>query len=183
MDCQKAQWRGMRSLWRGGLAMPERRSAAHAGAQLDWVNMAHGEGVGARQGHGQPAPRGGGYLDECTPDQLWEEAKFRELAEMGLPQVWLDVARDIGYDAFMRMWRRLDAAVELRDEAESMIEVKLRRYSSFQRFQRNRFIETLVALGVSGDEIRERVTRAIGEKLSISHIRRLSKRLRHRVQK
>ena len=162
--------------------MPERRSAAHAGAQLDWVDLAHGEGVGARQGHGQPTAGGGGYLGECIPPQLWEDAKFRELADMGLPQVWLDVAREIGYDNFMRMWRMLDAAVALRSESESMIEVHLRRYTSFQRFQRNRFIETLAAMGLSWGEIRARVKRDIGEELSKSHITRLSKRARLRVR-
>jgi len=154
--------------------MHEMRNASPAGAQIDWVNDAAMEGVGARQGHDQPLAGGGGYLDECTPAQLWTDAKFRELADMGLPQVWLDVAQDLGYDAFMRMWRRLDAAVELRSDTESMIEVQLRRYSSFQRYQRNRFIESLAGTGLSVKEIRERVSQEIGEKLSPKHIRRLA---------
>lgn len=162
--------------------MHETRSAAPAGTQLDWVNDEATQGVGARHGHGLPAPGGGGYLDECTPSQLWEEARLRELAEMGLPQVWLDVARQIGYDPFMRMWRVLDSAVELRSEADSMILVQMRRYASFQRFQRNRFIESLVDMGFSGVEIRDSVNREIGEQLSLSHIHRLAKRLRHRVR-
>ena len=162
--------------------MHETRSAAPAGTQLDWVNAEATQGVGARHGHGLPAPGGGGYLHECTPSQLWEEARLRELAEMGLPQVWLDVARQIGYDPFMRMWRVLDSAVELRSEADSMILVQMRRYASFQRFQRNRFIESLVDMGFSGGEIRDRVNREIGEQLRLSHIHRLAKRLRHRVR-
>ena len=162
--------------------MHETRSAEPAGAQLDWVDLAREQGVGARQRHAQPTAGGGGYLDECTPSQLWEDAKFRELADMGLPQVWLDVSREIGYDAFMRMWRVLDSAVELRSDAESMILVQMRRYASFQRFQRNRFIESLVAMGFSGGEIRDRVKNEIGEQLSLSHIHRMAKRLRHRVK-
>ncbi len=162
--------------------MHETRSAEPAGAQLDWVDLAREQGVGARQRHAQPTAGGGGYLDECTPSQLWEEARLRELAEMGLPQVWLDVAHEIGYEAFMRMWRVLDSAVELRSDAESMILVQMRRYASFQRFQRNRFIESLVAMGFSGAEIRERVKNELGEQLSLSHIHRMAKRLRHRVK-
>lgn len=158
--------------------MHEPRSGMHAGAQLDWVEEATGQGVGARQGGEGARPGGGGYLDECTPSQLWEKARLRELAEMGLPQVWLEVAHDLGYDAFMRMWRRLDAAVELRSEAESMIEVKLRRYGSFQRYQRNRFIETLVDMGLDTKAIRERVKRDLDEELSIRHIERLTVRRR-----
>lgn len=162
--------------------MHESRSAAHAGAQLDWVDLAREEGVGARQGHAQPTAGGGGYLDECTPSQLWEEARLRELAEMGMPQVWLDVAREIGYEPFMRMWRVLDSAVEMRSESESMIEVQLRRFSSFQRYQRNRFIEALVNMGLSTTEIQNRVKRELGEELSVRHLVRLAARGRGRIQ-
>ncbi|MBV7454345.1 hypothetical protein KW843_07670 [Acidovorax sp. sif1233] len=168
--------------------MHETRSAGPAGAQQDWIDGYHNcesvsiaQGVGARQCESFAPGEGGGYLGECTPSQLWEDAKFRELDRMGLPQVWLDVARDIGYDAFMTMWRRLDSAIELRSEAESMIEVKLRRYASFQRYQRNRFIETLVSMGCSSQEIRARVRTNIGEELSLHHIRRLVKQLRTTV--
>lgn len=158
--------------------MNENRSAATAGAQLDWVDGLAVQGVGARHRHDHAPQGGGGYLDECTAPELWQEAKFRELSDMGLPQVWLEVAHDIGYDAFMLMWRRLDAAVEMRSDTESMIEVQLRRYSSFQRYQRNRFIESLVDMGLSYREIHARVTNEIGEELSQSHIRRLAMRRR-----
>ena len=158
--------------------MDETRSATHAQTQIDWVNGLAMQGVGARHRHDHAPQGGGGYLDECTSPELWQEAKFRELSDMGLPQVWLEVAHDIGYDAFMLMWRRLDAAVEMRSDTESMIEVQLRRYSSFQRYQRNRFIESLVDMGLSYREIHARVTKEIGEELSQSHIRRLAMRRR-----
>lgn len=155
--------------------MNETRSAALAGAQLDWVNDEAMQGVGARHRHDLGPGGGGGYLDECISAELWEDAKFRELAAMGLPQVWLDVAHDIGYDAFMRVWRRLDAASELLSDGESMIEVQLRRYASFQRYQRNRFIEALVDLGMEGPAIRDRVAREIGDNLSLRHIQRIAR--------
>lgn len=165
----------MPSLWHGGQNMHEMRSEAPAGAQADWVNEAAMQGVGAWHGHDPATAGGGGYLDECTPLQLWDDAKFRELAAMGLPQVWLDVARDIGYEAFMRVWRRLDAATELLSDSESMIEVKLRRHASFQRFQRNRFIEALVDMGLQASEIRDRVARDIGDNLTLRHIQRIAR--------
>lgn len=161
--------------------MHERRSGAHAGAQVDWVGHADVQGVGARHCESLAPTGGGGYLDECTPPELWEDAKFRELADMGLPSVWLEVAHDLGYEPFMRMWRRLDAAIEMRSDTESMIEVQLRRYSSFQRYQRNRFIEALVAMGVGTREIRDRVQKDLGEDLSHTHIRRLAARRRVRA--
>lgn len=152
--------------------------------QIDWVDQVHGptvvpaqQGVGARQGQGKASRRGGGYLHECTTPQVWEEAKIRELADMGMPSVWLAVAHEVGYDRFMAMWRILDAAVELRSDSDSMIEVKLRRFSSFQRYQRNRFIESLAPF-LDNRQIRDRVKADLGEKLTVHHVGRLAKRRR-----
>jgi len=100
---------------------------------------------------------------------------------MGLPSVWIEVARCIGYDDFMAMWAILDRSVQLRSEAESMIEVQLRRLSSYHRYQRNRFIESLVATGFGDREIREMVKVQLGEKLSLSHISRLAGRRKVRA--
>lgn len=161
--------------------MTEMRSAERAGAQLDWVGHDQEHGVGARQARPRPSRRGGGYLHECTGPEVWEEAKIRELAAMGLPEVWLAVAREIGYDRFMAVWRILDAAIELRSDSDSMIEVQLRRFSSFRRYQRNRFIEALASLGATDKEIRGRVKRELGEDLSLSHIYRLASRRRVRA--
>lgn len=155
----------------------EKRSVMRAEQQLDWVGFDQVQGVGARQAGGAPPPGGGGYLHECTPPQLFAEARFRELGEMGLPAVWLRVAREIGYERFMAMWRILDASIELRSESDSMIEVQLRRYASFQRFQRNRFIEALSQF-LTPAEIRARVKVELGENLSLHHVRRLANRRR-----
>lgn len=163
------------------MAKPEVRSEWHAGMQIDWVGDVPANGVGARQAGPRLRPRGGGYLNECTTSGLWEEAKFRELAVMGLPGVWLAVAREVGYDKFMAMWRILDAAVEIRSDSDSMIEVQLRRFGSFRRFQRNRFIEALANLGCTDKEIRARVRRELGEELSLSHISRLASARRVRA--
>lgn len=154
--------------------MTETRSAETAHGQLDWVEQATGQGVGARQGTPARPGRGGGYLDECMPSQLSSDARFRELEEMGLPGIWLTLAHAIGYDHFMTMWRVLDAAQEMHSESGSMIELQMRRYSSFKRYQRNRFVETLVDMGLSDTAIKERLRCELGEELSISHIGRLT---------
>jgi hypothetical protein len=93
---------------------------------------------------------------------------------MGLPGIWLTLAHAIGYDHFMTMWRVLDAAQEMHSESGSMIELQMRRYSSFKRYQRNRFVETLVDMGLSDTAIKERLRCELGEELSISHIGRLT---------
>ena len=160
--------------------MTETRSPARAGVQVDWVGDVPAHGVGGRQGRARPRRGGGGYLDECTPAELFERAKIRELADMGMPRVWIDVAQSIGFENFMRMWRVLDAAIEMRSESESMIELKLRRVASYQRYQRNRFIETLAGLGLTPRTIRERLAAELGETVSASHTKRLMKRNRIR---
>ncbi len=154
--------------------MKERRSAEAAGGQLDWVEQVTGQGVGARQASPPTPRRGGGYLDECIVPQLLTDARLRELAAMGMPSVWLTLAHAIGFDHFMTMWRILDAEVSMRSENESSIEVRLRRFASFQRYQRNRFVESLVDEGLTDTEIRERVRVELGEELSLVHICRLS---------
>lgn len=156
----------------------ERRSADAAGAQFDWVGHDQAQGVGARQGKARGGRRGGGYLNECTHSELLEEAKFRELSDMGLPGFWLEMAREIGFDRFIQLWRRLDREASMRADTDSMILVQLRRFSSYERYQRNRFIETLADLGLSRDEIRSRVQQDLGEELSDRHILRLSSRRR-----
>jgi hypothetical protein len=156
--------------------MHETRSAKPAQLHLVGIEQPPGHGVGGRQGRPRRGRRGGGYLNECTSSNVWEVAKIRELEVMGMPSVWLAVAREIGYDRFMAMWRILDRAVQLRSESESMIEVQLRRLSSYHRFQRNRFIESLVASGFGDRAIRDMVQAQLGEKLSLSHISRLAGR-------
>lgn len=99
---------------------------------------------------------------------------------MGLPGYWLEVLALVGYEKFIGVWRILDRAVEARSDTDSMIEVKLRRYSSYRRYQRNRFIEGLVAMGYNDREIRSAVEAQLDEKLSVSQIHRLASRRRVR---
>lgn len=148
-----------------------------ASDQLDWVGHTDTEGVGARQPGGNAPSGGGGYLDECTTPQVWADVKLRELAEMGMPRVLLQVAQAIGYDSFMVMWRVLDAAPELHSDSGSMIELQMRRYRSFQRYQRNKFIEALAPF-LGDAEIQRRVEDELGEKLSLRHVHRRASRRR-----
>lgn len=164
--------------------MHETRSARPAQLTLSGIeerNESDSQRVGARRRTRSVRRRGGGYLNECISSDVWELAKIRELEAMGLPSVWIEVARAIGYEAFMAMWKILDRSVQLRSEAESMIEVQLRRVSSYHRYQRNRFIESLVASGFDDRAIREMVAGQLGERLSLSHISRLAGRRKVRA--
>jgi hypothetical protein len=156
--------------------MHESRSGEPAQLHLAAVEPAPEQGVGGRRGPGRRRRRGGGYLNECTPSEVWEAAKIRELEAMGLPAIWLEVATEIGFHRFIAMWRILDRSALLRSESESMILVQLRRFGSYERFQRNRFIESLVRAGFDDRAIRGLVREQLGENLSLSHISRLASR-------
>lgn len=149
-----------------------------AAPDLPGSGPAH-EGVGARQDELLFSSGGGGYLNECTSPELLEEAKLREFSDMRLPSVWIGIATMIGYENFLKVWRALDTAAEngeLRmSDSESMIIVSLRRYSSFRRYQRNRWIESLAGRGLPPALIQQMVKQQLGENLTRSHIRRLSK--------
>ena len=94
---------------------------------------------------------------------------------MGLQRVHLDVAEEIGVDAFLKAWRIYD-----RDQSatadEGRFMVPMRRYETFLRYQRNRYIESLDALGMKPKEIREKLNKQLCEQISLRHISRIIKR-------
>lgn len=146
-----------------------------------------GLGVGGRR-EDTPLPRrGGGYLDNCNVfefdvgvKKIGGDPRLDELASMGLPEYWLQVAGYLGVDAFLGMWRILDAnrnsiPASKCSGANSMAPT-LRTYSNYLRFQKNRFVETLAAQGVEPKEIQKRVETQLCESISIVHIRRLTQK-------
>lgn len=144
------------------------------------VDPSVGMGVGGRHGPTPPPPGGGGYLNICTPPEFRApsvDPRLDDLSEMGLPEVWLRVAKEIGVDAFFAMWRILDAEQSMLADAESLIEVRLRRWRSYQRHFRNRYIELLSAAGTGKQEIRARVAQQLGEETSPSNINRVLKKI------
>ena len=157
----------------------ERRSDARARPALSLAEPSGAHGVGARQGDLFPHAGGGGYLNECINPELLEGAKIRECSEMGLPAFWIRVAKALGHEKFLIFWRMADTAAEFneirRSENESMIELQLRRFSSYRRYQRNRYIETLAAKGLPNAVIQQTIKQQLGEELDRSHIRRLAK--------
>jgi len=94
---------------------------------------------------------------------------------MGLSRTQLLVAEAIGFDNFMLAWRIYDQDPACRTD-KGDLEVRMRSYRSYLRFQRNRFIESLMAEGKSVTEILERMKAELGEKVSRRHIYRLGGR-------
>lgn len=94
---------------------------------------------------------------------------------MGLPRFWLDVADLIGIDAFLAFWRRLDAEPTARDH-NSMMRVEIRRYDSWLRYQRNRYIQSMNRSGLTTQQIAQAVRANLGEEISVRHVARILKR-------
>jgi len=153
----------------------EKRNSGAGTGQVQGGDQALPQGVGGRQAAPPPPAGGGGYLDICSvfkfraaDDQRKRDPRLDELISMGLPRTWLQVAETIGIDAFLAMWRILDADESLHED--NMVQAHLRPYRSYLRFQRNRYIETLAALRVPCATIREMLKSQLGEEISERHI-------------
>lgn len=137
---------------------------------------------GGRQAKGGTAARGGGYLDVCTTSKLSSrvQKKFARdprldtLRKMGMHHTWQKVAAEIGMDAFLAMWRILDAEEQFQHE-KSGLEINLRRYRSYTKFQRNEYIRQLADHGLQPREINEKLQAALSESLNPSHISNIIK--------
>lgn len=143
-------------------------------------------GVGGRQVDRGQQVGGGGYPDICNipqpglqengagQDPAADDPRLAELVEMGLPDQWIEVAHAIGFDAFLTMWFVLDRdnlGRSCRREAKRMWIPQTIHYF---RYQRNLYIKTLAAEGLSIQSIRERVISDLGEEVSERSIYRIA---------
>lgn len=138
-------------------------------------------GVGGRQEQSPPPPGGGGYQNKCEIFKFRPTAeknrdpRLDELREMGLQRTWLDVAEAIGVDAFLQVWRILDAdKSNICDDGRRL--VPMRSYIWFERYQRNRYIETLLAANLSSEQVSQMIKNQLGESLTRGHILRFRRR-------
>lgn len=160
----------------------EKRHSEYGIDNMDTDNVSKVAGVGGRQGDSVLSPGGGGYLDICPVlnfrpmgEQKKRDPRMEELKKMGLQQVWIKVAEEIGVDAFLRTWRILDGDPGSYND-RGRLEIPLRSYSSYLKFQRNRYIETLTQTGCTAPEIRERLNKQLCEQISLRHISRIQKK-------
>jgi len=139
-------------------------------------------GVGGRQGKSPPPVEGGGYQNVCAvlnfgknAAQKKRDPRLDELRQMGLQRVWLDGAEAIGVDNLLKLWRIIDSdSASIGDNGRLIPPIC--RYSTFLRYQRNRYIETLDGLGLSPSEIREKLSNQLCEEISLGHIYKIIRR-------
>lgn len=139
-------------------------------------------GVGGRHSDLPPSARGGGYLKNCTVFELRRgvskktarDPRLDELQALGLHPTWQKVAAEIGMDAFLAMWRIVDHEQQWH-HPKGTLEIPLRHYSSYLRYQRNCYIRALSGTGLTERQIHYRLITAYGEKLDPTHIKRIAK--------
>ena len=144
--------------------MDEKRSRSRGVAQLDLFVGAPAPGVGARQAGDRAPGRGGGYLENCGPQnfQPADDPRMDELRRIGLPRAWLIVAETVGVDAWLEVWRRLSAAefnTWVRRDTGGTRMPMLRSYDAYLRYQRNRYIQALAGRKLSVSAVARAVAR------------------------
>lgn len=159
-----------------------RAGIAHPPEQLALPLPDTTQTVGGRQATQAITPKGGGYLNTYTAFKLrtgaikkiGRDPRLDELQALGLHATWQKVAAEIGVDAFLAMWRIVDQEQQWH-HPKGTLEIPLRHYSSYLRFQRNQFIRALSMAGMTEKEIHYRLLTALGEKLDPTHIKRIAK--------
>lgn len=133
------------------------------------------QGVGGRHENRSHPHQGGGYPDICSDFGAavgtvasGADPRLEELRRIGLPRVWMAVALQLGFDAFMRLWQVLMREGHVDDRNRVVVP----NYSRYLRFQRNQLIRELDEEGLSADEIRLHLRKVTGQALDITHIRR-----------
>ena len=166
--------------------MTEKRSSTAGNAQLSLLPGPEAQGVGARPVNPALQPQGGGYLDVCPASEFQKkptaaektarhDPRLDELRAMGLQRAWITAAEAVGVDAVLTIWRILDADPSSSYDGTTL-RVPLRAWRTYLRYQRNRYIEILRDMGTSPQDIQRRLVRQLGERVSISHIKRLTAR-------
>lgn len=89
---------------------------------------------------------------------------------MGVARAHLCVAEAIGYDNFITMWRIYDEEPSYRSMS-GMLEIPMRAFRSYLRFQRNRIIESLSNEGCTVRDIQQRLQGLFRESITRHHIR------------
>jgi len=168
--------------------MSDKRSSANQTAQLDLFEG----GVGARQGLGDGLALGGEYLNNCdssnfsnpapAPDfeKKRRDPRFSELERIGLPRVWLRIAERVGFDAWLDIWRMVSDDESVRHDGGARLP-KLRCYSAYSRYQRNRYIEALATQGMPICTIHRALLENLRESLYVPTIKKIANRARLRA--
>lgn len=168
-----------------GGAMMEKRSSGDGFAQGDLFGPAsvctNVGRVGGRQGKGPRSARGGGYLKICGPQNFRiqndppPDPRFSELEKIGIGGAWLRLARRVGFDTFLEIWRQISEDEATRHDGGRRMP-KLREFDAYLRYQRNLYISSLADLGLDPTQVQRVIRQNLRESLSIKHVQELMKK-------
>jgi hypothetical protein len=137
-------------------------------------------GVGGRRSHTPPAEGGGGYPNNCSSSGAavgrqgaagaGADPRIEELRQMRVRYPWIQVARRIGFDAFVVLWQTLH---EHADQLDARNRITVPEFGTYLKFQRNEAIRSLSAEGMTAPQI--------ARHLSAVYKRPISKEVVHRA--
>lgn len=161
--------------------MVEKRSNRAVFAQSDLFGAGVNESdsrVGGRQRQARIPAGGGRYPKICgfpnfsTENDPPPDPRFSELEKIGLPGAWLRLARRVGFDAFLDVWRMVCEDETTRHDGGRRMP-KLREFDTYLRFQRNRYIDSLRPANLDPKKVQALLRQNLGEHLSIEQVQRL----------
>jgi len=99
--------------------------------------------------------------------------RLAELRATGIANIWIEIADAIGFDAFMRVWSILDRDNLLYGGHRETMRINVPQMRTYLRYQRNSYIRSLATSGLTTVQIRDRIRKDLGERLSIRHLDRI----------
>ena len=157
-----------------GLRMSNDRGHKRSSKREVVVPWTTAGGVGGRHGVSGPSQVGGGYQGIQSVSNFCAKPDLRmaEFRAMGLQASLLRAAEVIGVDSFLAFWRIIDQDPAFRTE-KGDINLRMRPYRSYLRFQRNRYIDQLTVGGWAPAAIQQAVRLNLCERISLRHIYRI----------
>lgn len=143
------------------------------GARIERIGSASGRGGGSAE-RPRHCPGGGGSPGSCSaPGFSLRAPTLGDLVASGVPAHWVAVAKAVGVEAMLEVWRVLDGSDTVADMGRR---VWVPYFSRWLRHQRRRLILDLTEAGHDRAEVRREVLRITGEPVSARYVSRLVRR-------
>jgi len=101
-----------------------------------------------------------------------QDERILELRKIGISDWLILLAEEIGYDSMLIAWRRLSYEAGKHGEHR----IRIQRWTSFMRYQRNQLIFSLNDEGKTVKQIRKYLLSGLGESPGIEQINRIIKK-------
>jgi len=110
-------------------------------------------------------------MQKAPKQEAAQDERILELRKIGISNWLILLAEEIGYDNMLIVWRRL--SYEAGENGEHRL--RIQRWTSFMRYQRNQLIFSLNGEGKTLKQIRKYLISGLGESPAIEQINRIIK--------